>query len=95
MSDKKRVPPQFEGEEKDTVEILMGGGRTHKSTTERPRSTHRRATKGPQKGPLEIYKIRLHPRDYEALKRHFALKGMKVTTGIRSVIMEYMERKGI
>ena len=95
MSDKKRVPPQFEGEEKDTVEILMGGGSAHKSTTEGPQRGHERDTKGPQKGPLEIYKIRLHPGDYDALKRHFALKGMKVTTGIRSVIMEYMERKGI
>jgi len=95
MSDKKRVPPQFEGEEKDTVEILMGGGSAHKSTTEGTRKAHKEATEGTQKGPLEIYKLRLHPGDYEALKQHFAAKGMKVTTGIRSVVMEYMEREGI
>jgi hypothetical protein len=37
----------------------------------------------------------MHPEDYEALKRHFESKDMKVSTGIRSIIMEYMKRQRI
>ena len=50
-------------------------------------------TKDPQGNKLQKYHIRLSPDDYQALKGHFASRGIPVSTGIRSVLKDYLNRQ--
>ncbi len=68
---------------------------THENTTETPRKTHRRPTKTPQKEALQKYHIRLHEGDWNRLKDHFESKGLPVSSGIRMIIREYLDREGV
>lgn len=99
MTDKKRVTPQFEGEEKDTVKILMGDSKPDKQNTERTQKEHKDNTKSTQRihgdNTLDIHHIRIHKNDWNVLQQYFDGKGIKVSQGIRMIIKEYMEREGI
>jgi len=68
---------------------------THKSTTETPRKPHGQPTKTPQRGTLQKYHIRLYEGDWNRLKDHFEAKGLPVSSGIRMIIKEFMEREGV
>jgi len=50
---------------------------------------------GPTKAPLNRRQIRMTDDDWEHLKRHFESKGIPVTTGIRSILKDYMKRQGL
>ncbi len=99
MTDNKRVSSQFEDEQKDAVDILMGGSKPDKQNTERTQQEHRDNTKSTQRvhedNTLDIHHIRIHRADWNALQRCFEGKGIKASQGIRMIIKEYLEKEGI
>lgn len=99
MSDKKRVSLQFEDEQNDAVDILMGGSKPPQEGQERGHKGvsrgQERGSKGVNKAPMKKYNIWLHEEDWSALKWYFENKGIPIRTGIRSIIKEYMKREGI
>ena len=66
------------------MDDLLGGKRT------RPKKTGRPVT-----GDMIVKNVRL-PRDvWDALQEHFRARGLKAGTGIRHVIMEYLQDQGV
>jgi hypothetical protein len=63
---------------------------THEDTTDAPQKGHSVPTDAPQRGPMKKYHIRMEPKDWEALQRHFEADGLTVSAGIRMVIKKYM-----
>jgi len=45
--------------------------------------------------PLKMFSLRLHRKDMELLRIYFHNKGLKLSAGIRMIIKEYMENRGI
>ena len=45
--------------------------------------------------PLKMFSLRLHRKDMELLRVYFKTMGLNLSTGIRMIIKEYMEREGI
>ncbi len=99
MMDKKRVSPQFQDEQKDAVEILMGGSKSDKQDTERTQQEHNKNTKSIQEvhkdNTLDIHHIRINRNDWNKLRDYFEGIGLKTSPGIRMIIKEYMDKKGI
>ena len=99
MTDKKRVSSQFEDEQKDAVDILMGGSKPLHGGQERGKEGVTRGqdggSKGVSKAPMKKYNIWLHGEDWNALKGYFENKGIPIRTGIRSIIKEYIEKQGV
>lgn len=71
---------------------------------------YNRPTKAPQKGhnsdtksiqevhkdnTLDIHHIRIHKNDWNKLRDYFEGIGLKTSPGIRMLIKEFMERKGL
>ncbi len=44
---------------------------------------------------LKLFNIRLLDRDKETLRQHFRNKGLDLSSGIRMVLHEYMEKEGL
>lgn len=49
----------------------------------------------PTKGGLQPYTIRLYEEQKNRLDRHFQKKGIPPGVGVRSILLEWMERHGI
>ncbi len=48
-----------------------------------------------EKDTLEIHHIRIHKNDWKVLQQYFEGKGIKASQGIRMIIKEYMEGRGL
>ena len=44
---------------------------------------------------LKLFNIRLVDADKEILRQHFRNKGLDLSSGVRMVLYEYMEREGL
>ena len=44
---------------------------------------------------LEFVGFRMNPMDTKALRRHFSTQGINLSTGIRMILIQYMQTKGI
>ncbi len=45
--------------------------------------------------PLKMFSLRLNRKDMEHLRTYFKTMGLNLSTGIRMIIKEYMERQGV
>ncbi len=68
-------------------------------TSEAPQKEHNSNTESIQKvhkdNTLEIHHIRIHKNDWAVLQHYFEGKGIKVSQGIRMILKEYLEQRGI
>lgn len=44
------------------------------------------------RGTLKQFKVNLHEKDIEKLKIHFKKKGIPYTTGVRMIIVDYVNK---
>ena len=68
------------------------------SPAKSPKKSRKGAGKVPDKspdGPLKQHKIWLSAEDYQALKDHFRDKGLGVSAGIRTVLLDYLRGEGL
>jgi hypothetical protein len=90
---KAAVPPPA------PAEIPAALSSEHVANTEGTPSEHVANTKKRFKkyAPTELrtFSIRLLPRDIVALTKHFTLRGITVSAGLRTVVREYMNREGL
>lgn len=80
---------------------------TGETTTERVRSDYGKTTEGVQKkrdkedfekykdSDLEVFTVRLMPGSRTRLKAYFAKRGVRLSQGVRQIVQDFMERKGI
>ena len=53
------------------------------------------ATETPHKEVLKKYHIRFQEADWKKLQAYFERKGLSVSSGIRMIVSEFMEREGL
>ena len=63
----------------------------------RPTENPQEATEAPQTthdvGPLKKRHIRISDNDWQRLQDHFSRQGLNVSTGVRMIIRQYLERQ--
>ena len=99
---KKAVPDGFMDNFMSGKSPTDAPQKTDKRPTKAPRKAHKITTEtrrkpgiNTTKAPLKKYHIRLSEKDWKALQTHFNAKGLKVSQGIRLIVSEYMEKKGL
>jgi len=82
-----------------SMDAFLAGRGGPSPASQRPLESPSEAPQGPLEGPsaapLEQHKIWLPPGAWKALEEHFRARGLTASAGIRSWILERMEREGL